>query len=466
MRNIIDLLEGVGLSNRKPGEIFKNAQGNTLTFQGVRYFPDSGRYESDQLKQVVASLESQVSEMIYTNAITAKSGGFGIAHFKDDAGNDLHLGRFFDKISPNLVQNNFPHSAIPGGYLYQSRRATKETSGYKPSDILTKYSGNTVEDIYQQVAAKFGPDSEVTKAAALFLQADSFPVVIPKGTIDFAGFRDYFCELLQPAALVRGMPVSGNADEAERLFLGDKGFNDCTVSFHQGTSGGLYDSVLTNSQGKEIRISTKGASGAMASAVNLLSRIRELSAVAPGRKLLEQYKDIVSILEIIEEFGHFGAPLKLAVLYGMIKPEDADCVRNLKGLGPNDQILGTGLLTPRMEELYTSRKAKDISKIIPIEHMTSAVAYPIADYINKNTNLSQAASDILNYAAVVQIYTEAQETADEIIIKDFRSVYPSQAVTNVKLSAAKPYYSTGGKGNYVFEINPVTRVSEMRQKRF
>ena len=466
MRDLIDLLEGVGLSNRKPGEMFKNSQGKTLTFQGIRFFPDQGRYTSEELKQVVQNLEAQVDEIYYTNKANSNSGGFGIAHFKDDTGNDLHLGRFFQAISPNMIQNNFPHNAIPGGYLYQSRRATKETSGYKPSDILTKYTGNSVDDIYQQIVTKFGANSEMTRATAIFMQAKSFPIAIPKGSIDFAGFRDYFCELLQPIALVKGMPVSGNANEAERLFLGPKGFSECTISFHQGTAGGLYDSILTNSRGQEVRISTKGDKGAKASAVNLLDRIRELEQVESGRKLVNQYKDIVSILEIIKEGQHFGAPLKLAVLYKVITTKDAESVANLRGLGPNDKIIGAGLLTPRMEELYATRKARDASKIIPLEHMTAVIAYIMADYVNEHTNLSQAASDILNFAAVVQIYTDAQETNDQIIIKNFRSVYPSKAVTGVKLSASKVYYSSGGKGNYVFEINPSAELSEIRQKRF
>jgi len=72
--------------------------------------------------------------------------------------------------------------------------------------------------------------------------------------------------------------------------------------------------------------------------------------------------------------------------------------------------------------------------------------------VNKNTNFSQAASDILNNGALVQIYTDAQQTADTIVIKGFRSVYPSTSVTGVEFSAQKTYYSTGGNGNFVFNI--------------
>jgi hypothetical protein len=127
-------------------------------------------------------------------------------------------------------------------------------------------------------------------------------------------------------------------------------------------------------------------------------------------------------------------------------------VAKLKNYGAHDKIVGTGVLSPKLESFYKERSAKDPSRIIPREHLTAAIAYKVADYVNKNTSFSQAASDILNNGALVQIYTDAQQTSDTIVIKGFRSVYPSAAVTGVEFSAQKTYYSTGGNGNFVFNI--------------
>lgn len=453
MREIINLLdEGVGLSNRKPGETFQNAEGQTLTFVSLHFYPESGRYEEQQLSEVLADVTDSVGEIVFTNAYNKGMGGFGLAHFTDDNKKDLYLGRWFRTVSPNPAQNNFPHDAIPGGFKYQSPRATKETIGYKPSDILTTFDNNTPDLIYQQVAAKFGPTHAITKATEIFLKSKSLPVTVPKGDINFTGFRDYFCELLQPLALIKGMNVTGNASEAEEIFFGANGFSTCTVSFNAKAAGGLYDSVLTNADGKEIRISTKGAHGAKASAVNLLDKINEISHTPKGAKMLKKYANIVSILNIIQDKGHFNAPLDMAVVYGIINATDAAGVKSLKGLGPKDKIIGTGLLSKKMEKFYQSRTASDPSKIIPIEHLTAVIAYKVADHVNTHTNFSQAASDILNHAAVIQVYTEATESGNNIVIKNFRSVYPSQAVTGVLLDASKVYYSTGGKGNYTFNI--------------
>ena len=125
---------------------------------------------------------------------------------------------------------------------------------------------------------------------------------------------------------------------------------------------------------------------------------------------------------------------------------------SLKSLGPNDEIIDTGKLSKRLESMYQGRKARDMSRIIPIEHMISAIAYRVADYVNKNTRFGEAASTILNNSALVQMYTDTKDSADLITITKLNAVYPSQTVTGVLLDASKAYMSTQGKGNFTFEI--------------
>jgi hypothetical protein len=102
--------------------------------------------------------------------------------------------------------------------------------------------------------------------------------------------------------------------------------------------------------------------------------------------------------------------------------------------------------------MYQGRKSKDPSRIIPIEHMLAAIAYPVADHVNKKTNFGQAASEILNNGALVQMYTDTTVSGDSITITRLTAVYPSQTITGVELDASKVYFSTGGKGNYTFTI--------------
>lgn len=456
--NIIDgtiLTEGVGLSNRKPGEQFKNSVDDVITFQGLTFYPESGTFPEDQLSQAIdaAAAENQTTSdrIHWTNVAPRGAAGFGIAKFTGEDGSPYFLGRWFRTVSPNRVQNSFPHDAIPGGFRFQSRAGQKESSGLKPSDWLTQFRDNTPDTILKQCRDHFGADSDEARALEAFIQGD-VPLRIARGNLNAEGFRDYFAEVLQPIALVMGKNVGGNAAEAAEIFFGESGFENCTISFNNNTIGGLYDSLLINPDGRQIKLSSKGKDGASASVTNLQKSVAELASVPAGDRLMKKYQEEIEILDIIEKNGHFGAPLKLAVKYDQLTPEEATQVLSLKNLGPNDDIIGSGLLSSRLEKMYQSRKAKDPSRIIPIEHMISAVAYMMADYVNKNTNFGQAAADILNNAALVQMYTDTSVSGDNITISRLTAVYPSKTVTGVMLDASKVYFSTGGKGNYTFTI--------------
>ncbi len=461
MRDLLNLLdtvltEGVGLSNRKPGEKFKNSVDDIVTFQGLDFYPQSGAYAAAEVDTAVGSAADAqgitVDQIHWTNVRPGGDTGFAIARFTGETGDPYYLGRWFKTVSPNRVQNNFPHDAIPGGFKFQSRVGQKENSGLKPSEWLKNYQKNTPATILQQCQKHFGVNSDEARALEAFINGD-IPLTVAQGRMNPEAFRDYFAEVLQPIALVLGKTVEGNAAKAAEIFFGPgSDYSDCTISFNENTIGGLYDSLLINPQGKQIKLSSKGKDGASASVTNLQKSVKELESVPAGQKLLTEYREEIDILNTIEQNGHFGAPLKLAVQYDMITPAEAAQVLKLKDKGPQDKIVGTGLLSKRLEGMYQGRKAKDPSRIIPIEHMISAIAYPVADHINKKTNFGKAASSILNNAALVQMYTYTDAHGGDITITKLEAHYPSEAVTGVLLDASKVYFSTGGKGNYTFTI--------------
>ena len=458
MRDLLNLLdnvltEGVGLANRKPGEKFKNSVGDIITFQGLKFYPESGKFPTgNDLSDAIAELKHSGMNIHWTNMAAANSGAFAIASFTGEDGSPYYLGRFYKDISPNRAQNNFPHDAIPGGFKFQSKAGQKENSGLKPSEWLTQFQNNTPQTILDQAIAKFGADSAEAQALEAFINSD-IPVEVVKGNMNPNAFRDYFAEVLQPIALVLGKNVSGNAAEAASIFFGPgEDYSECTISFNNNTIGGLYDSLLINPDGKQIKLSSKGKDGANASVTNLIKSVQELDQAPAGAKLRKTYADEITMLETINKLGHFGAPLAIAEKYDLIDNKEAQQVMSLKSLGPSDEIIGTGKLSKRLEGMYQARKARDMSRIIPIEHMISAIAYKVADYVNKNTKFGEAASTILNNSALVQMYTNTTDSKDTIPITKLNAVYPSQTVTGVLLDASKAYMSTQGKGNFTFEI--------------
>jgi hypothetical protein len=446
------LAEGRGLAARVPGEQFKNAEGDVIVFQSLEFYPERGQFKSKE--EMHAAIEAITAEhpLEWTNKENAGMLAFAVAKFHyEPHGKDYFLGRYYKQISANRVENDWQHGAIPGGFKYQSKAGQKENTGYKPSEILTQFKSNTVDTISRQIIEKFGQGSDEVVALNAFLASHSFPIKFPKGNINMTAFRDYFCEMLQPMALVMGKQVKGNAGEAAEIFFGSAGeYANCVISFNEGVTGGLFDSLLVNGQGKQIKLSSKGGSGASASVVNLLRSIEELKKAPKGATLLQTHSEVVDMLKDIDTLGHFGAPIKMAIDRKIIDASDKAFVMGLKGLGPQDRIDFTG--HPKLEALYNGRKAKDMNAIIPAEHMISAIAYKVAAEVNKDPKFGKAAADILNHSALVQMYTTCSETKDTISIDSFTAVYPSQTVTGVLLDASKAYMSTQGKGNFTFKI--------------
>jgi len=458
--NVIDnlLSEGVGLARRRPGEQFKNPQDDVIVFQGLYFYPDKGNFQTQEnlvsgLESAYQSLGILPSQVHWTNQANAKMLAFAIAHFTDLANNDYYLGRYFQNISPNRNDNKFPHEAIPGGFVYQSAVGLKEQSGYKPSEVLTELQNQTPTTIYQQIAARFGADSDLARATQAFIASNGFPLKINKGDINFTAFRDYFCEMWQPMALVLNKPVDGNAADAAEIFFGPgQDYSDCTISFNSNTIGGLYDSILVNSQGRQIKLSSKGKDGASASVTNLERSIREMEKTPQGKKLIEKYDQEIAILDLIKRVDTSNAPLDLAIMFDMITPEEKTQVLSLKNLTSRDPVIGQKILSKKLEQWYQQRSFKDINKMVPFHHMIAAVAYRVADHVNSTTRFSQAAAEILNNSAVVQIYTNATESQTNITVQGFNAVYPSKTFTGVLLDPTKVYYSTGNNGKYTFTI--------------
>lgn len=451
MRAYEFLIESTGLSNRKPGEIFKNSLGDELIFNSVDFYPeDQGNFETTQDRdEAKESLEKSLNVppggIIWSNNPSSTTLAFGIAHFNDSNGNDVYIGRYFQKVSPNKIENKFPNN-LPGGFKLQSKTSKKESSGYKPTDVLSNLKNLKPSDIVSQIKSKFGEDSDEYRAIDIFTKATSMPIVIPKGNMNVDAFTNYFAEMLQPMALILNKPVEGNANEAESRFFGNQGFDTCTITFGPTKTAGLSDSILRNSQGKEILISSKSQAGAKASAKNLYEKFQE----AP--EMIKEYPEVSDILTTIVKGGYAHGLLNLAVQYKMINSKEKEQVINLRGLPASKQIVGAGLISKNLEKYYSQRKTKDPARIVPFYHMLASIAYPLSDYINKNTNFSQGASDILNHGALIQMHTISSVKGEDIIIKKFNTVYPSQAVTSVLLSAHKTYMSTDNKGNLTFLI--------------
>ena len=468
MRDLLNLLDSInesrGLSGRKSGAIYKRGetQDDQIVFQNLTFYPKVGSYATKEeteaaFDQVQAQFDHPIEKI---NLASNSNRAFGIAAF-DTAVGMRYLAKFAKEIKPVFDSNKFFQTDdIPGGFSQGDARGSKEKAGYKPSDVLTNLKKQTPKSILAQIGAKFTPDSSEYRAAATIMNSSTFPVSVDGTGMDFKGFRDYFCEMLQPCVLINGGNVEGNAGEAAALFMGRNGFAGCTVSFNANVSGNLYDSLLVSPEGKQIKLSSKGAKGAMASSVNLLVALRELEA-AGMPQFAQNYPEVVDILKTIDKGDHNSGPLNLAVQLGIITPDEISQVMSLKQSAgdPNFDIKKTKL-SKNLKQLYQDRNAEDPSKIVPLNHLVSSIAYKVCNEINLQTNFSEAAADILNHSAFVQMYTDASKSKDgEFVIQGFRTIWPSKLFTEVTLEAQKSYSSTSSSGGkLVFNINKEPKV--------
>jgi hypothetical protein len=465
MRDLINLIENVlltesrGLSARQSGEVYSsgNTDDDKISFQDLTFYPEVGSYNTPEetaaaFDRVQKKLGHPIEKI---NQPSAGLRAFGIAAF-DTAVGTRYLAKFARDIKPVRTANTFFQTKdIPGGFSQTDARGSKEKAGYKPTDVLTDFKSQTPASILGQIGAKFTKQSPEYRAALAIINSPTFPVAVDGEGMDFKGFRDYFCEMLQPCVLINGGQVKGNAAQAAKIFMGRNGFSDCVVSFNTKVSGELYDSLLVSPEGKQIKLSSKGANGAMASSVNLLTAVRELES-AGMTEFAENYPEVIEILKTIHRGDHNSGPLNLAVQFGLIEPGEIEQVMSLKQFAGNKNFDITKTnLSKNLKQLYKDRTAADPAKVVPLNHLVSSIAYKVCNEINMKTNFSNASADILNHSAFVQMYTEATSSKDgQFIIQGFNTVWPSKLFTEVTLEAEKSYSSTSSSGGkLVFSIN-------------
>lgn len=462
IRHYITLLENIlnesrGLGARRAGEEFVSTTNpnQKIFVNSVRFYPE-GSTEFPSYEEMVADLKVRVNNIpgAYVDLIgkfKQTDRAYGIAIFDNPEGSKLAFVKPYQSVKLDPTENKWDNQTGIPGYKYNSRSAAKTQAGLTPQDILTKQSDLAPADIVSQIAAKFGKDSPLVQAAKDVARGVKFPISVKAPpNLSFTAFRDYFCELLHPIALQTGN-YRGNAGQAAMKFLNQDGFQNTTINFGTDKTEGLSDSILISADGKKIKVSSKGAGGAQASAKNLLDAVNELRATNP--KLAKKHKEIIDVIQEMVTAGQAGAPLVLGVRYGIIDSGDADVIRSLKGQARiNMRAVQNMALSKKLKKLILERNTDDPENVNLYFHALAAVAHKVAEHVNDKTSFGEAASEILNNGALIQVYTTAREDGDTWIIENFKTVFPSDTVTGVKFSASKTYYSTGIKGNFTFKI--------------
>jgi hypothetical protein len=448
------MIESRGLGARKPGEEFVSTTNadDKIYIDSVEFYPDNSPSFSspEETAKALQKLSKSFGNATINIVGDFKKNNlaFGVATFVTPDKRKIVFIKPFQRIKPDPTQNDWNNQTGIPGYKYNSKVAAKSQAGLMPQDILTNASNLAPKEIVNQIAEKFGLDSPLTQIAQMVAAGNEFPITIPAPKdISFSAFTNYFCELLHPISLLAGT-AEGNAEEAATIFLGQNGFKKTLISFGTDKTEGLSDSIITSKTGATIKVSSKAAAGAAASAKNLLNLSREAKNVS-GKK--EQ--EVLKIIETVVTMGQRNAPLVLGNQFDIISDKDAADINAMynQPLVNLDQVKRMKI-SPNLKNLIVNKSTDNPDRVNLYFHSIAAVAHKVADYINKNTDFSEVASSLLNNGALIQVYTKAKDTGSEWTIEKFTAQWPSKSVTGVKFSAGKTYYSTGIKGNFTFKI--------------
>jgi len=462
MRELINILENnlteaTGLAGRNTGDIFVDDNGNEVLFTNLKFYPETGRFATkeemiDVVAQLGEALQKQGVDIVETNTDRGML-AFGVAQFSYPDGQTRAYIRYFKQIAYNFRANFWDNGAIPGLKLGK-KSSVKLRAGYAPSDVLTQLENLTPQDIIDQIAAKFGGDSVLVQIAQRVAQGGQSNIEVPAEGINFEAFRDLFCEMLHPIALMSGF-FTGNAGTAEKKFLKNEGFGATQINFSVSKTEGLSDSLLVSPSGATIKISSKSkVNSAKASIGNIANEIKKLE---PGSALYRKYQNELAFVEWIDANPATTGVLGYAEKLGLISSKEANTIRQLADtretwIDIHNNLDNVAWMTPTLQKMWLRRKPADPAKAVPYYHMVAAAAFAVADYMNTKSNFSEATSVVLNNGALIQIYTNIKNMGGKIILFPFQTTYPGETITGVLVDAGTRYKSTSIDGKLGFEI--------------
>lgn len=418
------ILEAQGLTGRRPGEKFVDKDGAELIFQKVEFFNSAEDWDGD------------LQSVTFVNKPLSNLTGLGIVTFKDTDNNEVLFGKYLKPGTKAWDNKN------PGFFEYRSKATSKEQSGLKPTDFLTKMENLSTDDILKQVGDAFGMDSPLYNAVQETIDEGYPTTPISIGDMSETGITNYFAEILQPIALMSGN-YTGNASDGLEVLAGTSDLSKFKINFPTGVTQGLYDSYLTDGD-VQINISSKfgsAAQSAKASVTNLYKIYKDYK----DKEAFSEFEQEIEIMRIVAEESQEMAPVLIGVYLGLLENTEKTLIEKLK----KDSSVK---LTPNIIKMRDSIAPGAGRTPDPYYHVIAGIAKSVCKYINDTDEIqfSRAASMLLN-GTVIQVYTKVQPKTGFVQFKPFDTKWPDDAVTNVLIKSGTRYKTdrVDGKMGYI-----------------
>jgi hypothetical protein len=449
------LTESKGIFGRLAGDKFVHGDGREYSIIEVVAFPDPATqsYQTQSERDdVIAQFEQENNLKIeWVNAPASNMLAFGVALLSDFDGNKVAWGKYLRATKHDML-GTWGNKQVPAGWNLATKGAQKLQAGYDPQNLIKSEAVFSGTDAVIKTVAANSPDSvRTTFTEALKDLAQGNANVVFHGLHEqIPAIRDYFGEIMQPIALMGGV-VGGQAEDARKLLADGAAWRDCKVFWPMAMNAQLCDSYLIAPNGVEIGISSKGGSGANASAKNLHDAYVKAQQ-ENNTALLESAEFTIEVVKIITEHSAKEGPIKLCEYLGLpgfnqeLQAEIEENINNGVNTLDNISKQAQSVIAPYNVKLTTVGFNAGYA-------LLSAVAKTAAAAVNKNPEFSKGASALLNQSSIMQIYTTLGKQGNDAVLKDFRAVYPPNFEGTIMLDGGKNYYSSriGGKMAFYFK---------------
>jgi len=446
------LTEAKGLFGRLPGDKFVHTDGREAEFQRVDFYPDpdQSQFESpDERDQAIKNYETEIQTKIeWVNRPTNASLAFAVAVLNNREGGVILWGRYLQKTKHDML-GTWSNKEVPAGWDLATKGAKKLQAGYDPQNLIK------TENVFMttaQVIDTVGKNAP-TEVASIFTDilyglATGQPRTKFPGMADqMEALRDYFGEIMQPLALEGGV-IKGQAEDARRVLADGADWSSCKMMWPMSMNAALCDSFLIAPNGQEIGISSKGGSGAKASAKNLHDAY--LKAEKEGNtELIESAKYAITVVKVIAENSAKDGPIELGKLLKIPGVDDqlSAEITNYINTGKRDF---EGISQASANLLSGFKVNNDVKGFNTGYAIMAAVAKTVAKEINKNPEFTKGALALLNQSSIIQVYTSMVKQGDDAVLKDFRAVYPPNFEGQILVDGGKNYYSSRIQGKLAF----------------
>jgi hypothetical protein len=463
-----------GLLYRAVGDIFKNQQGQEISFVQVMWIPSQpGKYSTNEEMLVALDMLKQTyPDVQLANQPSSRSRAFAVIEFQDvnNPTEQLHFVRFFDEIKHDM-SGSWKNDGLPGQWQLQKASSLKNSYKLKPNDIITAgkpFAG--AAGVLAELAAvgKLDPAMLQSMQSLAQGQLPVFPGMREKES----AIRDDLGETIAPCAITEGLITGGGLQEAQRLLLNNGPWSDCTITFPKGKNAGLIDSYLNPPVGPAIGISSKGEDGAKASVSNVIAGLTAIRLQAsngnPGsQELVKNNEETIRLLDIIGREGQKEGPIVLAqdATINLLTEAQADLIYYGidNGIKDFNQLPGTPADIKHIWGIASIVNSKTDNERYNVGYHTMAgLARKVAAHINKVPGFGNFCLTCINSSPLVQVHmttglanipdpTTGQKV-ETVTITGFETIYPPKFKGRIELDATKSYYSTsiGGKLSFGF----------------